>query len=701
MAESTKALKIELRAFKDDSGLTTRKLKLLPDSSLLIARSSRSNSKQLIAAADNLVLDSPIVSREHARLTTDSDCTTLFIEDLGSMHGTRVNYVQLGKHVAYQLKCGDKLQIGNEVIRGEESFSPPRFDISFERTETSPYSRPTSRKFTVPEYDSDEDDNSHNEESDREDGGQDSRSSLLDESLHAAISAVEPEPLKRLGSQQNPVQIVDDTEVVHDSILIVDDDDEVRAEPHRSSNAVSDQAEHGTTGVARRRPPFLNLTTSPTAGEFSTVPLVTPNLDLNHLTPLTPRTYALSPKYTPVSPSSPVECTRVSPIQDYMYDSESGETDFHPEVDQNDLDEETSQTSSDPGRLEDLLSSSLRDTPAAEDDVLDGLEDDSLFDTDDEDAIAAAETEAACQKQDGANTEQMPPRLKVSNVADSYKDQPSEELGTMDSWTGMPFSPISNRVTEQAPMNRSFGMPSQTPAQAYPYYSSSGSRVCGLSRNPPALHPDTFTFQSPNRTNYGVYQPQPLPGPASNTYNTWNTHTFLPRYENGPFAHAAPLPTPLLGFAHTHANPRFPPGPEISHPKPSKVKTGFSIQEIVDSASSVEAGPVAGTKRKADELVGEESAASVPSNSITTAAERPMSTQPEQSAPAMETVSDIKDATVPVAALPTTNAVPSEVAVVEERPAKRSRLGYAATAVAGAVVGSIGMFAALALSPEL
>ncbi|KAJ9643472.1 hypothetical protein H2199_004151 [Coniosporium tulheliwenetii] len=558
MAESTKALKIELRAFKDDSGLTTRKLKLLPDSSLLIARSSRSNSKQLIAAADNLVLDSPIVSREHARLTTDSDCTTLFIEDLGSMHGTRVNYVQLGKHVAYQLKCGDKLQIGNEVIRGEESFSPPRFDISFERTETSPYSRPTSRKFTVPEYDSDEDDNSHNEESDREDGGQDSRSSLLDESLHAAISVVEPEPL-------------------------------------------------------------------------------TPNLDLNHLTPLTPRTYALSPKYTPVSPSSPVECTRVSPIEDYMYDSESGETDFHPEVDQNDLDEETSQTSSDPGRLEDLLSSSLRDTPAAEDDVLDGLEDDSLFDTDDEDAIAAAETEAACQKQDGANTEQMPPRLKVSNVADSYKDQPSEELGTMDSWTGMPFSPISNRVTEQAPMNRSFGMPSQTPAQAYPYYSSSGSRVCGLSRNPPALHPDTFTFQSP----------------------------------------------------------------EISHPKPSKVKTGFSIQEIVDSASSVEAGPVAGTKRKADELVGEESAASVPSNSITTAAERPMSTQPEQSAPAMETVSDIKDATVPVAALPTTNAVPSEVAVVEERPAKRSRLGYAATAVAGAVVGSIGMFAALALSPEL
>lgn len=120
--ESAKALKIELRALHDDSGLTTRKLKLLPNSSLLIARSSRSNSKQLIAAADNLVLDSPIVSREHARLTTDSDCTTLFIEDLGSMHGTRVNYVQLGKHVAYQLKCGDKLQIGNEVIRGEGAF---------------------------------------------------------------------------------------------------------------------------------------------------------------------------------------------------------------------------------------------------------------------------------------------------------------------------------------------------------------------------------------------------------------------------------------------------------------------------------------------------------------------------------------------------------------------------------------------------
>lgn len=504
-------------------------------------------------------------------------------------------------------------------------------------------------------------------------------------------------PVKRLGSQQNPVQIVDDTEVIHDSILIVDDNDEVRAEAHRSGDAVSDQAEHGTTGVARRRPPILNLTTSPTAEEFSSVPLATPSFEhLNHLTPLTPRTYALSPKYTPVSPGSPTE--------DYMYDSESGETDFHPEVDQNDLEEVTSRASSDAGRLEDLLSSSLRGTPAAEDDMLDGHEDGSLFDTDDEDAIAAAETEAACQKYDGANTEQMPPRLKVSNVADSYKDQLSEELGTMDDWTGMPLPSTSKLVSKlvagQGPLNRSFDMPSNPPAQTHSFYASSGPRVCNLSRNPPALHPDTFTFQSPNRANYGVFQPHAFPGSA-NVYDTWNTHNFMPRYESGPFAHAAPLPTPLHGFAHTNANSRFHPGPEISHPKPSKTKTGFSIQEIVDSASSVEAGPLAGTKRKAHELVGEESTASVPLNFTTTASERPTLAEPEQEAPAAEAVLTSKDAEVPVAALPALAAVSSEVAVVQERPSKRSRLSYAATAVAGAVVGSIGMFAALALSPEL
>ncbi len=214
MAESTKAIEIELRALNNDSGLISRKLKLLPGSGLLIGRSSTSRSKQLIAAVDNVVLDSPVVSREHARLTAASDGRTLFIKDLGSMHGTRVNYMQLEKNVVHQLRNGDKLQLGAEVIRGEgkpksttsnrviriltllscllDSFSPPRFDVSFRIADTMPSPQPAPRKFIVPESDSEEDDIAH-DASDQDDGGHDSQSSLLEESI-SAVSIPKHEP---------------------------------------------------------------------------------------------------------------------------------------------------------------------------------------------------------------------------------------------------------------------------------------------------------------------------------------------------------------------------------------------------------------------------------------------------------------------------------------------------------------------------
>ncbi len=147
-------------------------------------------------------------------------------------------------------------------------------------------------------------------------------------------------------------------------------------------------------------------------------------------------------------------------------------------------------------------------------------------------------------------------------------------------------------------------------------------------------------------------------------------------------------------------------GTESSFSKPSKAKTGFSIQEIVDSASNWEAGPVAGAKRKADEFVGGDAAAASAalSKMTTTSAPDPTLDQLEQAVLETATLLKSNDAEVPTVALPALNETSpeiAEIAVVEERPAKRSRLSYAATAVAGAVVGGIGMFAALALSPEI
>jgi pSer/pThr/pTyr-binding forkhead associated (FHA) protein len=50
------------------------------------------------------------VSREHARIIyTDA---TLYIEDLDSTNGTRINGFQLKPHLRYRLRDGDELEFG-------------------------------------------------------------------------------------------------------------------------------------------------------------------------------------------------------------------------------------------------------------------------------------------------------------------------------------------------------------------------------------------------------------------------------------------------------------------------------------------------------------------------------------------------------------------------------------------------------------
>ncbi len=50
------------------------------------------------------------VSRVHARITNED--ATLFIEDLDSTNGTRINGFQLKPHIRYRLRDGDELEFG-------------------------------------------------------------------------------------------------------------------------------------------------------------------------------------------------------------------------------------------------------------------------------------------------------------------------------------------------------------------------------------------------------------------------------------------------------------------------------------------------------------------------------------------------------------------------------------------------------------
>ncbi|KAI9827320.1 MAG: hypothetical protein M1826_006425 [Phylliscum demangeonii] len=74
-----------------------------------IGRSSKSGAKNLVSAQDNGLIDSPVMSREHAKLHLVH--TELFIEDVGSMHGTFVHDTRLSKNVLQKLEDGVVVRI--------------------------------------------------------------------------------------------------------------------------------------------------------------------------------------------------------------------------------------------------------------------------------------------------------------------------------------------------------------------------------------------------------------------------------------------------------------------------------------------------------------------------------------------------------------------------------------------------------------
>lgn len=104
----------------------SREFDLAMDSTFPIGRASKNaTKKELMPAAYNAYIDSPVISREHAVLSanTSSGTPQVYISDKNSMHGTMVNGQPLAPNTPKQLSAGDVIQLGLDVNRNEGTYS--------------------------------------------------------------------------------------------------------------------------------------------------------------------------------------------------------------------------------------------------------------------------------------------------------------------------------------------------------------------------------------------------------------------------------------------------------------------------------------------------------------------------------------------------------------------------------------------------
>ncbi|KAF2249679.1 hypothetical protein BU26DRAFT_287315 [Trematosphaeria pertusa] len=191
-AEAT--VEVTLRSSDGLDGFEERRFTIRPHATVNVGRASKNTQKpNLMMAADNAFIDSPVVSREHAVLSTDTATPTpsVLLTDSGSMHGTMVNGEKLEPRKPLKLSNGDVLQFGIDVTRNESFYVARKYTF-----ESHVADDPFSHGFTVPEADSSEDDEVETDE---------------------ALSAPPP----RYGSQTNPVTI-DDTEDITENIASPD-----------------------------------------------------------------------------------------------------------------------------------------------------------------------------------------------------------------------------------------------------------------------------------------------------------------------------------------------------------------------------------------------------------------------------------------------------------------------------------------------
>ncbi|KAI1933367.1 hypothetical protein LOZ66_006494 [Ophidiomyces ophidiicola] len=97
---------------------------------VILGRSSRVESKNLIAAPDNLWFDNPVLSRNHAEFAIAIQNKDVYIMDTNSMHGTWLNGVKLSCERRALLMDGDHITFGADVTRGHDIYAPLKVHVS-------------------------------------------------------------------------------------------------------------------------------------------------------------------------------------------------------------------------------------------------------------------------------------------------------------------------------------------------------------------------------------------------------------------------------------------------------------------------------------------------------------------------------------------------------------------------------------------
>ncbi|KAF4785934.1 FHA domain-containing protein [Colletotrichum scovillei] len=96
-----------------------------------IGRTSKRFSN-LEAKPENCYFDSPVMSREHAKITVDWYHKKLFVKDIGSLHGTYHNSLKLPPHTAKELTRGDIVKFGIDIQRSNDLFPPCTIQVDWE-----------------------------------------------------------------------------------------------------------------------------------------------------------------------------------------------------------------------------------------------------------------------------------------------------------------------------------------------------------------------------------------------------------------------------------------------------------------------------------------------------------------------------------------------------------------------------------------
>ncbi|KAJ0167707.1 hypothetical protein CTA2_800 [Colletotrichum tanaceti] len=136
---------------------------------LIIGRSSK-RFDSLEAKSDNCYFDSPVMSREHAKITVDWYHKKLNIKDTGSLHGTYHNSQRMQPRVPRELQQHDTIKFGIDIQRSNELFPPCTVEVEWEWDHLAKITQAPTQinirpSFAVPD-DSDSSDDDYSTESD-------------------------------------------------------------------------------------------------------------------------------------------------------------------------------------------------------------------------------------------------------------------------------------------------------------------------------------------------------------------------------------------------------------------------------------------------------------------------------------------------------------------------------------------------------